>query len=141
MAGAAEEDESFSLAHVLTEAPLVLSLLVPVQLGGNPLEAIAADLCHGLSAQEGGCRVEELAHDDAFACLPEGLPDPEADSSPKSPMVSVAVRSSGGSSPLSRTLHPDGLSDSDDPSLLDPTATQITPSTRDDDDDHHRHCR
>ena len=33
MAGAAEEDESFSLAHVLTEAPLVLSLLVPVQLG------------------------------------------------------------------------------------------------------------
>ena len=51
MAGAAEEDESFSLAHVLTTAPLVLSLLVPVQLGGNPLEAIAADLCHGLSAQ------------------------------------------------------------------------------------------
>ena len=45
-------------------------------------------------------------------------------------MVSVAVRSSGASSPLSRTLHPDGLSDSDEPSLLDPTPTPSTvPST------------
>ena len=102
MAGAAEDDESFSLATVLTTAPLVLSLLVPVQLGGNPLEAIAADLCHGLSTQEGGCRVEELEATHAFACLPEGLPDPEMESSHKSPMVSMAVQSSGASRAVPR---------------------------------------